>query len=266
MTAALGFDVHGPGDAPVLVLGSSVGTTRTLWDEQLPALAERFRVVRYDHRGHGASTVPPGPYRLPELAGDVVALLDELEVERAHVVGLSLGGMVALQLAATSPGRVDRLALVCTAAHFPATQMWLDRAATVRSQGMAAIVDAVTSRWFTPAFAGSERAAELSDGLREVPAEGYAACCEAIAAMDLRPLLGEIVAPTLVVAGAQDPATPPEMGAALVGGIRAGGGEARLETVDGAAHLGNVEKADEVTQLLLEHLTGERADVEPTGE
>ncbi|MGH8828513.1 MAG: alpha/beta fold hydrolase, partial [Jiangellaceae bacterium] len=115
----LGYDVHGPADAPVVVLGSSLGTTRTMWDEQLPALSERYRVVRYDHRGHGRSPVPPAPYTVDDLGADLVALLDELGIVRAHHVGLSLGGIVAMWLAAHHPARVDRLALVCTGAHLP---------------------------------------------------------------------------------------------------------------------------------------------------
>lgn len=252
MTARLGHDVHGPKDAPVMVLGSSLGTTRSMWDEQLPALTPAFRVIRYDHRGHGESEVPPGPYALEDLVGDVLALLDSLAVGRAHHVGLSLGGMVALRLAATAPERVDRLALVCTAAHLPA-QGWLDRAATVRAEGTAAVTDSVAARWFTPAFARTARADALREAMRGLPAEGYAACCEAIAAMDLRPLLAGVRAPTLVVAGAEDPATPPELGREIADAVNRGGGSARVEMVDGAAHLASVERADRVSDLLLQH-------------
>lgn len=253
MTARLGHDVHGPEDAPVVVLGSSLGTTRSMWDEQLPVLCSTFRVVRYDHRGHGGSDVPPGPYRLDDLVCDLMALLDSLGVERAHHAGVSLGGMVAMQLAATAPERVDRLALVCTAAHLPATQAWLDRAETVRSSGTAAVTDAVAERWFTPSFAATARAGALREAMRALSAEGYAACCEAIAAMDLRPLLAVVRAPTLVIAGADDRATPPDMGRAIADAVNKGGGSARMQVVDGAAHLAGVERAGRVTDLLLEH-------------
>lgn len=254
MTTRLGYDVSGSSDAPAVVLGSSLGTTRAMWDEQLPALAKRFRVVRYDHLGHGESQVPPGPYTLPGLAAEVLGLLDELGIERAHVAGVSLGGMVAMQLAATAPARVDRLAVVCTAAYLPPARAWLDRASTVRSEGVGAVADAVAQRWFTPAFATTERAAVLRRELRAVPPEGYAACCDAIAEMDLRPLLGAVRAPTLVVAGADDPATPPELAKEIADLV---GGPAELVVVDGAAHLGSVEQSDEVTRLLLRHFGAE---------
>ncbi|MGH3730354.1 MAG: 3-oxoadipate enol-lactonase, partial [Micromonosporaceae bacterium] len=248
------YDVHGPLDAPAVVLGGSLGTTRAMWDEQLPALAGEFRVIRYDHRGHGESHVPPGPYTMAELAGDLLAVLDELRIARAHLVGLSLGGMVAMQVAATYPERVGRLALICTAARLGPARSWLERATTARARGAAAIADAVTQRWFTPAFASSERAAELRASLRTTPPEGYAGCCEAIATMDLRPLLGAIRAPTLVVAGADDPATPPRLGQDIVDGVVRGGGSAHLQVVAGMAHLGSVERAGPVSELLLRHL------------
>jgi 3-oxoadipate enol-lactonase len=252
----LGHDVHGPADAPVLVLGSSVGTDRTMWDAALPRLAERFRVVRYDHRGHGTSPVPPGPYDLAGLAGDVVRLLDALGIERAHLGGLSLGGMVAMQLAATRPERVDRLGLVCTAAHVPPASMWAERAATVRTAGPQALVDAVFARWFTPAGAGSPEARRLREVFLAQPPEGYAGCCEAVGAMDLRRLLGRITAPTLVVAGAEDPGMPPPHAEAIAAGIAAGGGSAEVVVLPAAAHLAAVERPDAVADLLVRHFAG----------
>jgi len=191
MAASLGFAVDGSQHAPVLVLGSSVGSDGRMWEPQLPALIDRFRVIRYDHRGHGASETPPGPYAIADLAGDVLALLDHLEVERVHLGGLSLGGMVAMWLAAHSPARGDRLALFCTSAQMSPAQSWLDRAATVRSSGMEAVADAVTARWFTPSFASShpDVAGTHRQMLLLVRPEGYAGCCEAIATMDLRQTL-----------------------------------------------------------------------------
>ncbi|MPZ95949.1 MAG: 3-oxoadipate enol-lactonase [Propionibacteriales bacterium] len=254
MSVALSHDVHGPEAAPVLLLGSSLGTTRTLWDEQLPALAERFRVVRYDHRGHGDSPTPDGPYALTDLAGDVIALLDDLGVRRAHLAGVSLGGMVAMQIAGTAPERVGRLALVCTSSAM-APGVWRERAAAVRTGGMTAVADTVAGRWFTEPFATTERAEQLRGLLRSGSAEGYASCCEAIAGMELSAVLGSVTAPTLVVAGADDRATPAEHGAAIVEGILAGGGDARMVIAPRAAHLANVERPEVVTPLLLEHLT-----------
>lgn len=258
MSTTLAHDEHGPADAPVVVLGSSLGTTRSLWDTQLPELSRRFRVVRYDHRGHGDSPAPPGPYRLEELAADVLALLDCLGVATAHLGGVSLGGMVAMHIAGTAPERVDRLALVCTSSAM-APGPWRERAAAVRAGGVASVADTVASRWFTDGFASSSAAQQQRDVLHGVPDEGYAACCEAIATMDLPPLLVGVRASTLVVVGADDPATPPDHGAAIVAAIAAGGASARLEVVPGA-HLANVESADLVTGLLLRHFSNDRED------
>ena len=254
----LGHDMHGPADAPVLVLGSSIGTDRTMWDAALPRLAARFRVVRYDHRGHGSSPIPPGPYDLAGLADDLVQLLDALGIEHAHLGGLSLGGMVAMQLAATRPERVDRLALVCTSAHLPPASLWQGRASTVRTAGAGALVDAVFGRWFTPAGADSAQARRLREVFLAVPPEGYAGCCEAVGAMDLRPLLGRIEAPTLVVAGADDPGAPPPHAEAIAAGIVAGGGSAEVVVLPRAAHLAAVERPDAVADLLLRHLGDRR--------
>lgn len=255
MSATLRHDVHGPDDAPVLVLATSVGTQLEMWDPQLPALSERFRVVRVAHRGHDPVDVPPGPYSVADLAGDVLALLDSLHVRRFSFCGLSLGGMVGMWAAAHEPARVERLALCCTSAHLPPAAAWHDRAATVRASGMSAVVDTVVTRWFTADFAAShpDVVQRCRAMLLSVPQEGYAGCCEAIADMDLRSDLPCITAPTLVLAGSEDPATPvghAETIASLVPG-------ARLEVLDGAAHLATVQEPDQATQLLLEHIGGD---------
>jgi len=252
MTSELGFDVHGPDDAPALVLGSSLGTTRTMWDDHLARFAQHFRVVRYDHRGHGESKVPEGPYTMAELAQDVVALMDHLGIARARHGGVSLGGMVAMQVAIDHPERVDSLGLVCTSAHLPPASAWRDRAETVRRNGMKSVVDTVTVRWFTPAFAGSGRADGLRRAFVEVPPEGYASCCEAIAAMDLRAGLGAVRAPALVIAGSDDHATPVEHARTITAAVNAGGGAAELVVVPGA-HLAAVEHAGVVGDALLPH-------------
>ena len=251
----LSASVTGSAGAPVLVLGNSLGTTAELWDPQLAALTARFRVVRYEHRGHGGSPAPPGPYTIAELGADVLALLDGLGIEAASYCGVSLGGMVGMWLAAAAPSRIEALALCCTSARLGPAQMWADRAALVRSAGMAAISRQVVGRWFTPAFAARHPAIPASFVTtmeREVDPEGYAGCCEAIAAMDLRPLLGSVSARTLVIAGAEDPATPPWHGAVIAAAIPG----ARLRVIRGAAHLANVSQAGEVTAALLAHLAG----------
>ena len=144
--------VTGREDGPVVVLSNSLGSTHTMWDAQVAALEERYRVVRYDTRGHGYSPVPGGPYSIDDLADDLVALLDRLGIGQAHLVGLSLGGMTAMRVAARNPDRVDRLALLCTGAALPPASAWTDRAATVRAGGSATVAKAVVERWFTAEF------------------------------------------------------------------------------------------------------------------
>jgi len=251
----LSASMSGPAGAPVLVLGNSLGTTRELWRPQLEALGSRFRLLRYEHRGHGGSPAPPGPYALADLGADVLALLDEFGVGTARYCGLSLGGMVGMWLAASAPDRIETLALCCTSAYLQPLQLWVDRAAAVRSGGLAAISAQVVGRWFTPSYQAAHPATVarfVTTMERDVAAEGYAGCCDAIAAMDLRPLLGAVTAPTLVIAGAEDPATPPWHGAAIASAIPG----ARLRVIRGAAHLANVSSAAEVTAALLAHLAG----------
>jgi 3-oxoadipate enol-lactonase len=245
--------VDGPAQAPVLVLANSLGTTVEMWEPQLPALAERYRVVRFDTRGHGRSPVPAGPYTIGDLGGDVLALLDELGVARAHYCGLSLGGMVGIWLAAHAPERIDRLVLCCTAARLT-PDSWAHRAAVVRAEGTGAIADLVVSRWLTPEYAARhpDLVARLRAMLAATPAEGYASCCGVIETLDLTAALPSITAPTLVLHGADDPAIPPAHGA----GIAAAVPGARLTLVRDAAHLANVEQADAVTTLIVEHLGG----------
>ena len=241
------------GDGPTLILGPSLGSTTAMWEPQVAALAERFRVVRYDHRGHGGSPVPDEPYELAELGGDVLTLMDELGAERAHVAGLSLGAMVAMWVAANAPERVDRLALCCTSAKLGPPQMWRDRAAAVREAGTTStIADAVAERWLTPAYAAShmDLVASLRAMIASIDPVGYAGCCGAIERMDLLDDLGGIAAPTLVLSARDDPATPPEHGAAIAERIDG----ARFEVVKDAAHLANLQQPGAVTDLLLDHL------------
>ena len=253
MTAVdLAYTVDGPAEAPVVLLSNSLGATRAMWDPQVPALAERYRVVTYDTRGHGASPVPEGPYTLDDLVDDAVALLDEIDAPRAHVVGLSLGGMTAMRLAAREPDRVHRLALLCTSALLGPRSNWVERAATARAQGTAELAPTVVGRWFTPGFAAAhpDLVARMEAMISGTPDEGYAGCCEAVADMDLRADLASISAPALVIAGEEDPATPPEHLRAIADGIDG----AQLVTLSPAAHLANVEQALQVTGALLGHL------------
>ncbi|HCT77106.1 MAG TPA: 3-oxoadipate enol-lactonase [Micromonosporaceae bacterium] len=246
-TVKLHHELTGDPGRPVLMLASSLGTSLSMWDAQTPALSPHFRLLRVDTRGHGRSPVPPGPYTIAGLGQDFLMLLDDLGLERVSFCGLSLGAMIGMWLAAHAPQRIGRLALCCTSAHLPPAQGWTDRAATVRSQGMTAVADAVVSRWFTPAF---PQTAVYKRLLENTPAEGYAGCCEAVAAMDLRPVLDRIVAPTLLVSGVDDPATPPPHQEFIASAIHG----ARLARVPGA-HLANIESASHVTTALLDHFT-----------
>lgn len=252
---ALACRQDGPDGAPPLVLGSSLGLTTWLWEPQLPELAARFRVVRYDHPGHGDSPPPDGPVTIDALGAGVVALLDRLGIGRCHYAGISMGGMVGMWLAANAPDRVDRLALCCSSPYAPPPELWTDRAAAVRAGGMTAISQTVTGRWFTPTFRARhpETLAETVAVLEQAHPEAYAACCELLAAMDLRHALGKISAPTLVIGGAEDPATPPEQHARVIADAVPG---ARLEVLPDAAHLANLEQPAAVTKLLLDHFEG----------
>lgn len=246
--------VDGPSDAPALLMINSLGADLGMWEPQLPALSARFRVIRYDARGHGRSPVPPGRYALDDLGRDALDLLDHLGVARPHVCGLSLGGMTAMWLAAYAPDRVDRLVLFCTSALLGPPAGWAERAATVRAEGTGAVADAVVARWVTPGYAAAhpDEVRRLREMVAATPAIGYAGACAAIEQMDLRPDLPRITAPTLVVAGADDPATPPEHGAAIAAAITG----ARLEVVASAAHLASYEQAETANRLILEALDG----------
>ena len=239
----------------MIAFTGSLGTDVGFWHPQSDRLGGRFRTLRYDIRGHGRSPVPPGPYSMDELGEDLVGLLDRLEIERAVLCGLSIGGMISMWVAAHAPERVERMVLCCTSALLGPPEGWHERAAVVRASGVEAIADAVLERWFTPAF--REAHPDVLAGMRRIlaatPREGYAGCCEAIAAMDLTGELPSIAAPTLVLAGEQDPATPPEHGrriAELIPG-------ARFETVSPAAHLATIEQPEETTEMILRFLSDE---------
>jgi len=261
MFATAAIEVHyrvdGRPGAPVLVLSHAMGMSMAMWDPQMPRLLPDFRVVRYDHRGHGRSPVPPGPYQLRDLGRDVLNLLDRLELEQVSICGVSLGGMVGLWLAAHEPGRVDRLVACSAAPRMLRPEDYAARAQRVRSDGMASIADTVLARWFTPPFAASQpdTIASIRALLVSTPAEGYAATCEALATMDQRPDLHRIVAPTLLVAAEQDQSTPPEQSREMTERIAG----ARFVMVPSASHLASIEQADAVTDQILEHLTGSGA-------
>ena len=250
----------GPRDAPAVLLAGSLGTTLRMWDPQVDVLREDhgLRAIAYDQLGHGASPAPPGPYTIERLGQAALALMDHLQLARASFAGVSIGGMVGQWLAAHAPDRIDRLVLLCTSAHLPPPAFWHDRARTVRDAGTVDVIaDAVVARWLTPGFAEANpgTVATLRAMLAGQPPEGYAACCDAIAAMDQRADLAGIRASTLVIGGAQDAAIPPahqEHLAAVIPG-------ARLQILDPGAHVVSVERADVVTDLIADHLDRESA-------
>lgn len=225
-----------------VVLCGSLGATAAMWEGQRPALAGR-RVVAVEHPGHAGAPVTD--------ARDMRALAQRALAAAGEgpfaFVGVSLGGAVGMRLALDEPGRVERLVLACTSARFGEPDQWLERAETVRREGLPAIVDAVIGRWFTPAFGERERFREL---FLATDTEGYARCCEALSTWDARAELAAIDAPTLVISAAQDPSTPPEHGELIASRIP----RARHVVIDDAAHLANVERPDAFNRLLEDHL------------
>jgi len=241
----------------VVVLANPIGTTRAIWDAPARVLGRDFRLLRFELRGHGEpgarSDAPPGPYSIAELGTDVLSLMREHGVTTAAYCGISLGGMTGLWLAANAPERICSLVVCCAAiTPMPSRQSWLDRAALVRAGGMAAISEMARPRWFTPEFIARQPAAVafVMEMLHGTDPAGYAGCAEAIAGMDLRPALGAIKAPTLVIAGAEDQAAPPWQGAMTAAGVT----DARLRVIRGASHLAPYQTPGPVTAAIQAHL------------
>jgi 3-oxoadipate enol-lactonase len=222
-----------------------------MWDAQAAALANRFYVVRYDTRGHGQSMRGSAPVTIARLGQDVAGLLDLLGIRRAHFCGISMGGLTGQWLGAHAPARIGRLVLANTAARIGTAEGWAARAGLVRAEGMGAVADGAAARWFTPAFIERERhtVSQMIGALREQDAEGYAACCDALAGADLRGALGSIAAPTLSIAGEFDPVTTVADGEALAAGIPG----AQLALVP-ASHISNIEAEQAFTGALLRFL------------
>ncbi len=234
------YELSGPSRASVVLLSNSLGTRLEMWEPQLQALTQRYRVLRYDSRGHGRSSAPKGPYTIELLAHDALGLLDALGIDRAHFCGLSMGGMVGQMLGARHGDRLRSLTLASTACHMTPKEIWNQRIEAVRQGGMAAVADGVVERWFTAAFRAEptivvERVRQM---ILETPSEGYAACCAAIRDMDLREAIGGIRLPTLIIVGKEDPATPPEKAEEIHARI----GGSHLEVIPDAAHLLNIEQ------------------------
>ena len=245
-------EVEGPERAPVLMLSNSLGTDLHMWDEQVAPIAKHFRLVRYDRRGHGKSSVPKGRYTMERLGRDALAVLDALSIPKMNWCGLSMGGMVGMWLGANAGGRVDKLILSNTSSYFPDKTMWEGRIKLVRDKGLEAIVDGNMERWFTSGF--RDRAPDAMARMKKMfvatKVEGYVGCGEAVRDMDHRPLLSKIFAPTLVIAGKHDPATTLEAGEFIKQHIPG----AKIAVLE-AAHIANIEQprayADTVLGFLL---------------
>ncbi|WP_328767329.1 bifunctional 3-oxoadipate enol-lactonase/4-carboxymuconolactone decarboxylase PcaDC [Streptomyces sp. NBC_00286] len=246
----LNHRAEGPTTAPPLFLGPSLGTSTALWDKVAPELSITHRVVRWDLPGHGGSPadlIGPGA-TVADLASLVLSLADSLGIDRFSYAGVSLGGAVGLQLAAYHPERIDRLAVICSSAHFNGSKPWEERAAHVRASGLGELAATANSRWFTPGFT----VPELVEDHRTADPDAYAACCDALAAFDIRDRLSRITAPTLLIAGRDDPATPPahlrEIADAVPG--------AALSEIPGASHLAPAERPEAVLTALRGHFDG----------
>jgi 3-oxoadipate enol-lactonase len=254
--SAIAIKIEGDDAAPVLLLSNSLSSDSTMWDDQLARWARRFRVVRYDARGQGSSAAPRGPYRMDDLGRDALAVLDHLGVARAHFCGLSMGGMVGMWLLTHAPERIDRAVLANTSAHMGPPELWNGRIRLAQQNGMEATVEPTVKRWFPAAFHASAPATidRMRAMIRRTSLAGYIGCCEAIRDMDQRESIRAIRRPTLVVVGANDPATTPEAGRAIHAAIPG----AAIEVLD-AAHISNVEQPEAFTQVVEQYLESARA-------
>jgi 3-oxoadipate enol-lactonase len=247
----LNVEVEGRDDAPVLMLSNSLGTDLHMWDPQMPEFTRHFRVVRYDRRGHGKSGVSKGPYSFERFGRDILAIIDALKIKKMNWCGLSMGGMDGQWLGANAADRIERLVLANTNFYYADKTPWADRIKFVHEKGLAAFVDTNMERWFTKGF--RERAPQEIDRMKQMflasNRDGYAACVEAIRDMDFRASNLGIATPTLVIVGAQDPATPPSYGEEIARQIKG----AKLVSLD-AAHISNVEQPAAFSKAVLDFL------------
>lgn len=250
---ALNYRWDGPVNGPVVMLSHSLGADLTMWEPQVaPLTAAGFRLLRYDHRGHGGSAAPEGPYTIDQLAADAAGLLDALDLTRVHFCGLSMGGMVGQVLGARHGHRLLSLVLCSTSSHMPPPELWNERIQLVGAKGLAAVVDATIDRWFTQP--GQQRLPEAIQKIRAVylktPVAGFTGCCAAIRDLDLRETIRAITAPTLIMVGEQDQGTTVAHARFIHERIPG----SRLVVIPDAAHLQNVEQAERFTETLLSFL------------
>jgi 3-oxoadipate enol-lactonase len=248
----LNVSVEGRDGGPTLMLSNSLGSTMRMWEPQMPALTPFFRVIRYDQRGHGKSGVPAGPYSMERFGRDVLAILDDLNIEKVHWCGLSMGGMVGQWLGANAPQRFGKMILANTTCYFPDPAPWQTRIKAVKDGGMASMAEAVIAVWLTADFREREPqiAANLKAMLAASPEQGYIACCEVLSTLDQRALLPKIKSPTLVIAGRHDMSTPIAAGEFIRSQIPG----ASLTILD-AAHISNIEQPHAFTDAVIGFLT-----------
>jgi 3-oxoadipate enol-lactonase len=248
----INVSVEGRSSGPTVMLSNSLGTTMQMWEPQMKALTQVFRVIRYDRRGHGKSAVPPGPYSMERFGRDALAILDDLNIDRVHWCGLSMGGMVGQWLGANAPERMGKIVLANTACYYADPTNWTNRIKAVRDGGMAAIADTVIAAWLTADFREREPqvTARMKAMLLASPLQGYLACCEALSALDQRELLPKIRSPALVIAGRHDQATPIAAGELIRSRIAG----ASMTILD-AAHISNLEQPHAFTEAVVGFLT-----------
>lgn len=252
--ARIHWRTDGRPTAPALLLGNSLGTDVALWDALIPVLAERFHVIRFDKRGHGASEVPPGrtEWSIDDLARDALAVADAAGARRFSYLGISIGGMIGMWLGANAAERIERLVLSNTAAQMAATN-WAERIAAVRAGGMASLVDPVMQRWFTPGYRDADPVAlaTIREHFLQVDPAGYAGCCAALRDLALADAPARITAPTLVIVGTHDGSTPPEAGRAIAAAVK---GSRLVELA--TAHIPHPEQHDAFLAAVVPHLAG----------
>jgi 3-oxoadipate enol-lactonase len=241
---ANGIDIHYEieGNGPWLTMSHSLACDLHMWDPQMPVLSKKFKVLRYDTRGHGQSSAPAGEYTLEQLADDVKGLLDALKIRETHWAGLSMGGMIGQAFALKYPGIFQSMVLADTTSRRPpdAAKMWGDRIQTAREKGMGALVDSTLGRWFTEPYRNTRAdvMARIGNGIRNTPVAGFVGCCHAISKVDFLDRLKEIECPALVMVGEHDHGTPPEAARAIHQSLKG----SELKIIPSAAHLSNVEQ------------------------
>ena len=248
------YTVEGADNAPALVFSNSLGSDYRIWEPVLPYLRAKFRIIRYDQRGHGLSDATPAPYAISDLVDDLAGLLDRLHIDNAFICGLSVGGMIAQGLAATYPRRARALVLCDTAMQIGPASMWDERIAAIQKGGIGVLTDPIMERWFTRAFRDG-RVTELSgyiNMLERTPLEGYIGTCCAIRDADLREAAAAISRPTLVLCGDQDLATPPDLARELAEAVAG----AKFSLIEGAAHISCVEQPELFSRRVINFLEG----------